>query len=355
MISLVKKNNLLVIKKAQLWLGFFVLIILFSGCKKQNLTVTINGNTMGTTYSIKIIDQLTSTIDINNVKSKIDSVLQFINQQMSAYIPDSEISRFNRLNNNEWFTISTEFYDVIVIAQEISRLTNGAFDITVGPIMDLWGFGGEVAQTNWKPPSDQKIEEIKKSIGFNNIVVGENSVKKKNTDTKIDLNAIAKGYGVDVVFELLRDLGYTDILVEVGGEVRCNGFNQDGNYWKIGIDKPLLDVLPGTELQTIISLNNNALATSGDYRNYFEYNGELYSHTVDPVTGYSTHNNVASASVMAPNCITADALATALMVMGEKGIELINSMDSVEAMIIIRTDDNKYIRVESFGWVTNRF
>lgn len=353
MINLDKQRNLIFIKKAQLWLGFFVLIILFSGCKKQNYAISINGNTMGTTYSIKIINRLPQAIDINNVKSKIDSVLQIVNQQMSTYIPNSEISRFNRLTSEDWFTISIDFYDVIVMAQEISRLTNGAFDITVGPIMELWGFGGDLSQNTWKPPTDQEIEETRKSIGYNNIVIGKNSIKKENADTKIDLNAIAKGYGVDVVFQLLRDLGYTDILVEVGGEVRCNGFNQDGNYWKIGIDKPLLDVLPGTELQTIISLNNNALATSGDYRNYFEYNGELYSHTVDPLTGYSTHNNVASVSVIAPNCMTADALATALMVMGEQGLELINSMDGVEAMIIIRMDENRYISAESFGWMIN--
>ena len=353
MISLDKRKNLLFIKKAQLWLGFFVLIILFSGCNKQNQTNTINGNTMGTTYSIKIIDKLPQTIDINNVKSKIDSVLQIVNQQMSTYIPDSEISRFNRLTNKEWFTISTDFYDVIVMAQEISLLTNGAFDITVGPIIDLWGFSGDLTQNAWQPPSEKVVEEEIKSIGFNNIVIGNNSIKKENVATKIDLNAIAKGYGVDVVFELLNGLGYTDILVEIGGEVRCSGLNKDGNSWRIGIDKPILDIIPGAELQAVISLDNKGLATSGDYRNYFEYNGELYSHMIDPVTGYPTQDNVASASVIAQNCMTADAFATALMVMGEKGIELINTMDGAEAMIIIRTDEKKFISVESIGWAIN--
>jgi thiamine biosynthesis lipoprotein len=305
---------------------------------------------MGTTYSIKIIDTLPRHIDINNVRSKIDSILQIVNQQMSTYIAESEISRFNQLTSKDWFTISTDFYDVIVMAQKISRLTNGAFDITVGPIIDLWGFGGDLMQNTWEPPTDQEIEETKRSIGFNNIVIRKNSIKKENADTKIDLNAIAKGYAVDVVFELLRDLGYTDILVEIGGEVRCLGQNNEGKSWKIGIDKPILDVVPGTELQAILSLKNNALATSGDYRNYFEYNGNIFSHVVNPVTGYSTQNRVASASVMAPNCMTADALATALMIMGNEGIELINTMDGVEAMIIIRTDENKFNIVESYEW-----
>ena len=174
-----------------------------------------------------------------------------------------------------------------------------------------------------------------------------------NQTTKIDLNAIAKGYGVDVVFELLQSLGYTDILVEIGGEVRCAGLNGEGEYWKIGIDKPILDVLPGKELQTIIPLDNQALATSGDYRNYFEYNGEIFSHMIDPITGYPTKNNVASVSVTAPNCTTADALATALMVIGLDGIKLINLMEEVEAMLIIRTDNNELTSVESFGWRKN--
>ncbi len=353
MINLVKRKNFLFIKKAQLWLGFFVLIILFIGCRSKDQVFTINGNTMGTTYSIKIVNNLPQHIDINNVKSKIDSVLRAVNQQMSTYIADSEISQFNRIISKEWFAISTDFYDVIVMAQEVSRLTEGAFDITVGSIIDLWGFGKDGMQNTWQPPTDDKIREIKKSIGFNNILIGKNSIKKNNPDTNIDLNAIAKGYGVDVVFELLRDFGYTDILVEIGGEVRGTGYNNEGKYWKIGIDKPILDIIPGTELQAVISLDNKALATSGDYRNYFEYDGKLFSHTIDPVTGYPAQNHVASASVPAPNCMTADALATALMVMGKEGIVLINLMEDVEAMIIIRMDENKFNSVESIGWVGN--
>ena len=351
MINSDKQRNFIFFKKAQLWLGFFVL--LFIGCKSQFETIAINGNTMGTTYSIKIVDNHSKQINANIVKSKIDSVLQIVNQQMSTYIPDSEISQFNRLNNTDWFIISADFYDVIVMAQDISINTNGAFDITVGPIVDLWGFSGDLSQNIWYPPSEIDIKKILESIGFNNIVIGKNSIKKINTDTKIDLNAIAKGYGVDIVFELLENLGYTDILVEIGGEVHCAGLNNKGEYWKIGIDKPIMDIMPGTELQAVISLDNNALATSGDYRNYFKYNGELFSHVINPITGYPTENHIASASVTAPNCITADALATALMVMGEAGIELINSMDEVEAMLIIRTDENTFNCKESFGWIKN--
>jgi len=353
MINSDKQKNITFFEKAQFWLGFFVLIIIFSGCKKQNREVAIIGNTMGTTYTIKIINNLQQNIDIDIVKGKVDSALQTVNQQLSTFIPDSEISRFNRLNSRDWFSISTNFYDVIIMAQEISRLTHGAFDITVGPTIDLWGFSGDLTQKTWQPPSKQEIEKVLQSIGFRNVTIGKNAIKKVNTDTKIDLNAIAKGYGVDVVFELLQDLKFTEILVEIGGEVRCSGYNGAGEYWKIGIDKPILDILPGAELQAVISLDNQALATSGDYRNYFEYNGELYSHMINPITGYPTKNQVASASVTAPNCMTADALATALMVMGEDGIELVNSLNNIEAMLIIRTDNNELKRVESVGWVIN--
>jgi len=351
MINSDKQINFTFIKKAQLWLGFFVLIILLSGCQKSPQTISITGNTMGTTYSIKIIDNLRHEIDSEELKSKIDSVLQNVNQQMSTYIPDSEISRFNQLTSSDWFPISNDFYDVIIQAQEISQLTGGAFDITVGPIMEVWGFGDDIYKNNWQPPSKLEIEKVLKSIGFNNISVGKNAIKKINPDINIDLNAIAKGYGVDVVFGLLQGLGYENILVEIGGEVRCIGLNKDGEPWRIGIDKPILGIMPGTELQAVISLDNQALATSGDYRNYFEYDGELFSHMINPLTGYPTHNSVASASVIAPNCMTADAIATALMIMGKDGLTLINTIDSIEAMIIIRTDNNAFKSLESKGWV----
>jgi len=350
MINLVRYKNLRFIKKAQHWLSLFVLVAFFVSCKKQNEITTITGNTMGTTYSIKIIDNLPQHIDKNNIKIKVDSVLRDVNQQMSTYMANSEISGFNRLNNSDWFAVSNDFYDVISMAQEISRLTNGAFDITVGPIINLWGFSGNLTQNVWQPPSEQDLKEVRKSIGFNNIAIGNNSIKKINPDTQIDLNAIAKGYGVDVVFDLLLNMHYADILVEIGGEVRCSGINQDGDSWRIGIDKPILDNMPGEELQSIILLDNKALATSGDYRNYFEYNGELYSHIINPLTGYPTVNNVTSASVTAPNCMTADAMATALMVMGKDGIELINWMEDIEATIVIRNSDNKFINFESLGW-----
>ena len=343
-----KKDHVIKISKAQLLLGFFIFFALF-GCTKTDNTVSISGYTMGTTYSIQIINEDKCDIDQNELKLKIDSVLTALNQQMSTYIENSEISIFNNRTDNAWQQISREFYTVLDESIKISRLTEGAFDITVGPLVELWGFG-TAGQVDWQPPTAAEIEAVKSSIGFNNIEINVQEVRKNNVDTVIDLNAIAKGYGVDVVFNYISKLGFKNILVEIGGEVRCSGLNRNKEFWKIGIDKPILEILPGSDLQAIIALNNSALATSGDYRNYFIYNDKLYSHTINPTTGYPIENGVASASVIALNCMTADAFATALMVMGKEGIGLIEKLENVEALIIERIGIDDFEVTKSSGW-----
>jgi thiamine biosynthesis lipoprotein len=268
---------------------------------------------------------------------------------MSTYIDDSEISIFNNRQDNEWQVISNDLYSVISKAIEISKLTNGTFDITVGPLMDLWGF----SQTNhddWQSPSEAKVGQIHDFVGIELINISEEKISKSDSRTKIDLNAIAKGFGVDIVFEFLNKLGYTNLLVEVGGEIRCCGYNQNGDYWRVGIDKPIFDMIPGYDLHEMIELDNSALATSGDYRNYFISKGKIYSHTIDPRTGYPIEDGIASASVTAPTCMLADALATALMVMGEDGLKIIEELDSVEALIVKRISENNFKSMKSSGW-----
>ncbi len=348
MMNLAKKTLATNISKAQLLLGFFIFFVII-GCTKTDDTISISGFTMGTTYSIKIIDEDKYDIDQNELKPKIDSVLTAFNQQMSTYIEDSEISIFNNRTDNAWQKISNEFYTVLEESQKMSQLTNGAFDITIGPLVDLWGFGGS-GQIDWNPPSGSEIALTMNLVGYDKIQLRDKFTRKLNINTVIDLNAIAKGYGVDIVFDYLVDVGYKNILVEIGGEVRCSGFNQNNEYWKVGIDKPILEILPGTDLQTIVSLDNEALATSGDYRNYFIYNDKLYSHTINPRTGYPIENGVASASVIAPNCMTADAFATALMVMGKEGIGLIEKLENVEALIIERIGIDEFEVTKSSGW-----
>jgi len=342
--NIIKNMN----KKVQLWLSFFIVLALI-GCGQKTETIVINGFTMGTTYSIKIINFDKLDIDTDLVKSKIDSSLIEVNQQMSTYIEDSEISIFNTRQDLEWQEISNDFYDVIHKSIEISKLTDGAFDITVGPLMDLWGFGNS-NQDDWQPPTNSEVEYILKYIRFDNINISENRIRKFNPRTVIDLNAIAKGYGVDVVFELLQDCGFENILVEIGGEIRCGGLNQDSEYWRVGIDKPIFDILPGQDLQELIEMDDNALATSGDYRNYFIYDEKIYSHTIDPRNGYPIEDGIASASVTAPTCMLADVLATSLMVLGKNGLELVEELEDVEALIINRIGEEEFISVKSSGW-----
>jgi len=305
---------------------------------------------MGTTYAVKIADFDNHNIDSKYLKFKIDSTLHNINQQMSTFIADSEISRFNQFDSDKWFKISPEFYEVLLQTQTIAKLTNGAFDITTAPLVKLWGFNQIKNSRKWEPPTNKDIELLIKNSGYTNLVIENNAIRKLNPLIKIDVNAIAKGFGVDQVFVLLQKLGFNNILVEIGGEVRCAGKNQNGELWQIGIDRPKLNNDGKNRFAALIKLNNRALATSGDNRNYFKHNGKIYSHTINPKTGYPIENNIASASVSAANCTTADALATALMVLGEGGIELINTIENVEALVLIRTADDTFRKVTSAGW-----
>lgn len=336
------------VKKAQLLLGFFILTGLFS-CKSGTNEIYITDFTMGTTYSIRIINDTGKKVNSMVLKTQIDSVLISINQQMSTYINDSEISIFNSGNNNDWQYISQEFHEVIRFSQNISKLTNGAFDITVSPLVNIWGFG-TFNQIDWKLPNKKEIENILNKVGYQNIEIKTDSIRKINSATTIDLNAIAKGFGVDAVFDFLTDKGFNRLLVEVGGEVRCSGNNKYGTTWTVGIDQPIFDAVPGSNLEDIIELENGALATSGDYRNYFYYRDKIYSHTIDPRTGFPIEGGIASASVIAPTCMMADALATALMVMGMEGINLVEQLDNVEALLIERISDGEFKTEVTSGW-----
>jgi len=344
-------HNLFKVRKAQLLLGFFILIGLFS-CDIRPNEIDVTGFTMGTTYSIKIINDTEERIDSDELKTEIDSVLISFNQQMSTYIKDSEISIFNERDDSEWQKISSEFYKVINASEKFSELTNGAFDITVGPLVNIWGFGTS-DQINWEPPDDEVIKRILNQVGYINIELKSYSIRKINPATIIDLNAIAKGFGVDVVFDFLNNKGFKRLLVEIGGEVRCSGNNSSDKLWTVGIDQPIFDIIPGTNLQEIITLDDRALATSGDYRNYFNYEGKIYSHTIDPRTGYPIEGGIASASVIAPTCMIADALATALMVTGTNGISMIEQLDNVEALLVERLSEGEFKTVASTGWAVD--
>ncbi len=305
---------------------------------------------MGTTYQVKIFSQPFSESEWVRLRAKIDSALIAVNQQMSTYEPASEISRFNNFKDTTAFAVSPDFANVVSEALEISLKSDYTFDITVAPLIDLWGFGKNGNRI--VPPSESELSDILRNIGSKNLgIIRGKALKKRIPSLQINLGAIAKGYGVDVVAKILFNEGLKNYLVEIGGEVFARGLNDRGEYWKIGIDNPDFASLPGQDIQAILQLNDNAVATSGDYRNYFEYEGKIFSHTIDPRNGKPVSHNLASVTVVAKNCMQADALATALMVMGrEKGLSLIEKTDDTEAFLILRKDSQSLETFQSSGF-----
>jgi thiamine biosynthesis lipoprotein len=317
-----------------------ITIIVFINCFNSNPSenlVVLDGSTMGTYYSIKLIksDLASSKKTSEDIHAEIDSLLTMINRQMSTYINDSEISRFNQYKNSDWFPVSADLRYVIEKSIQISVLSGGAFDITVGPLVNLWGFGTE--ERIQEIPTDEEIQERMAFIGYRNLSVkpSPSSIKKRETNLYCDLSAIAKGFGVDKITEYLRLLTIHNYLVDIGGEIRARGRNQQGLLWKIGISTP--DDKFG--IQKAVLIENMAVATSGDYRNYFEIDGQRYSHTIDPTTGKPITHKLASVTVLHDTCMIADALATAIDVMGpDKGYEFAIAQE-LPVFMIVREND----------------
>ncbi|WP_428033310.1 FAD:protein FMN transferase [Amphritea sp.] len=309
----------------------FLLLTLLSGCSKQPQIVSHQGPTMGTSFTVKWVSA-DAAVDAE-LPAKIDQLLVDVNNSMSTYQKDSELSRINRMPAGESVTLSAGLAEVLKKALEISHSSGGAFDVTVGPLVNLWGFGpdGRVIRA----PADDEIEQLRQRVGYHYIKL---SGKQLNRERKvyIDLSAIAKGYGVDKIAELLEDEGITAYLVEVGGELRARGNKPDGSHWKIAIEAPLAGE---RKVQRIIKVKDVGIATSGDYRNYFEENGIRFSHTIDPATGKPISHKLASVTVLATDCATADGLATAMMVLGPDLAESYAEQQGVEALLIIKSGD----------------
>jgi len=309
----------------------------------------ITGRTMGTTYSIKVVSDRFS--DIAAFTDAIDQRLKEINQSMSTYIQNSEISRFNRFRNTtRRFAVSRDFWDVMKVAQKLYLLTAGAWDGTVNPLVNLWGFGSRDREETIPPRYD--IDRVLTEIGFKYITIGKTEpyLKKEIPKVTLDLGSIAKGYGVDQVAELIRRRGYKDFLVEIGGEVYVSGRRKDGTPWRIGINQPVPGA-PLNQVYRVVSIQDKAMATSGDYRNFFIKDGVRYSHIMDPRTGYPVRNRVVSASVIAENCTFADGLATALIVLGpEKSISVVERLDAVECFVVSQQSDGALIDRASAGF-----
>jgi thiamine biosynthesis lipoprotein len=293
---------------------------------------------MGTTYSIKIVydSVIFSESKFTSLKSSVDSILTDINRQMSTYIEDSELSQFNNLDDSAWFPVSSDFAYVLERSIELGRLTGGALDITVGPLVNLWGFG-PVNKGRSIPPAD-KINERLKTTGLDYLRVDTSlsRIRKYKTGIYCDLSSTAKGYAVDKIAGYLSDLNWDNYLVEIGGEVKAHGKNQKREYWKIGIAEPG----SVSEPFYVVSLNNLAMATSGDYWNFFEQDGVKYSHTIDPRTGYPVKHDLASVTIVSESCLQADGLATAINVLGPEDGYLFADQNGIAAYFIIRNHEN---------------
>lgn len=301
--------------------------------------IELQGKTMGTTYSVKYLDK-----EERNLQPQIDSLLADFNMSMSTYIPESEISRFNQEGQLSWE--SPYFYPVLERSKEIYKSTGGAFDPTVGPLVNAWGFGPEGRQS----PGKEKVDSLRQLVSYDSIIFDRETVHKKMRDMKLDFSAIAKGYGVDVVAEYLRSKGIENLFVEIGGEIYAHGITDRGGPWLVGVNYPSADTDKQQQAQAIVALENRAIATSGNYRNYYELDGMKYSHTIDPVSGYPVSHSLLSASVFAPDCMTADAYATAFMVLGwEKAAEIDQQQEDIEVYLIYSDEEGKLHTYASAG------
>jgi thiamine biosynthesis lipoprotein len=291
----------------------------------ESTLVAISGNTMGTTYHISYFDE-----EQRNFKNDIDSILVVFNNSLNTYLPNSEISQFN---SSGTFTFDLPYFlPVLAGSDEIVDITNGAFDPTVMPLVNAWGFGPQEEITN----DSTLIDSLRQYVGFKKVISFDNQVVTKlQSGSTLDFSAIAKGYGVDIIADYIQQQGVKNLFVEIGGEVVVNGENIDkGQPWKIAIVNPESEVLNSTFMAYVI-LQNQAVATSANNFNYRIIDSVKYSHTISPTTGYPIIHKILSATVFADNCMKADALATSFMVMGhEKAIEILNNNNDIDALLI---------------------
>lgn len=337
-------------KIIQMVLGLVLVLVLGVGGIIRSQSVknpATGGETMGTGFSIKITGKVKES-QLKEIHVRVEEALKSVNRQMSTWDPESEISRFNHSRVLSPFQCSEDFSQVVGSALELSKKTDGAFDPTLQPLLNLWGFGSEAEES--KIPDDESIAIIKEITGWDKIHVETGSIRKTEPEVSLALGAIAKGYGVDAVGRVLTDAGFNDWFVEIGGEVLARGLNSEGVPWKIGIQFPTTNPMD-TSLQGIVHMTNGAIATSGDYRIYMEEDGIVYSHILDPRTGKTVRSATASVTVRAPSCMLADGTATALFVMGpDDGLAWVEETPLVEAMFLVRSDAGEIIEVFSSGF-----
>ena len=311
---------------------------LVTGCEPAAPTpVTLSGHTMGTTWHVTYLPSARSS---DNFQGEIDGMLEGVNASMSTYREDSEISRFNRARPNEWFAISPGFLTVLQAALLVGEASGGAYDVTIGLVVDLWGFGPKAGVD--AVPGHDAIVQLLQRVGQSKLKLNppDNAVLKTG-ELSLDFSSIAKGYAVDRVADWLAGQGVANFLVEVGGEMRLAGHNARGEAWRIAIEKP--GGFSGS-VATAIGLSNEAVATSGDYRNYFEVDNIRYSHAIDARTGYPVQHDLVSVTVIHPRAMMADAWATALTALGPEEAMEVALRQELAVYFIQRKEDNYVTR-----------
>lgn len=300
---------------------------------------TWSGPTMGTMYTVKFVASRMNASHAHLIRSEVETILNEINAEMSTYLPDSDISRFNASTSLEPVAVSTELSEVVACAVDLAARSGGAFDPTYYPVFKLWGFGKEGPQ---KVPSDEDLAAAIRICGYRHLQVPAPGLLRKSIpELQFNLNAIAPGYAVERIAAYMLTHGLTNLYVDVGGEVLGHGSNPDGKPWQIGIERPTYNVEYGSSIESVVPVSGRALATSGDYRNFFRDDaGHVYSHIFDPRVGRPVTGRVASVSILATNCMLADALATTLYVMGpDEGMGFLTNYPGTEALFILRESD----------------
>lgn len=321
-------------KKPSVLILFFALLLASCSTPDEGVYMRVQGFTQGTTYLITY-----ESPDSTNINPVIDSLLRNFDLSLSTYIPNSIISRIN--DNDPNALADDKIKAVWDESFRIWELTDGAFDITVGPLINAWGFGPGMKMEM----DSMRIDSLKQYVGMEKLSMEDRQIIKESPGIRIDVNAIAQGYSVDVLADYLLAEGYKNFLINVGGEIRCEGVNPAGKEWRIGVDKPFFgNAISGQELQAVLKLQDISLASSGNYRKFYEVDGKKIVHTLDPKTGYTRMSQLLSATILCKSCMTADALATACMVMGpEKAKDFISGMDGVEAYFITTDEDGLYL------------
>lgn len=300
------------------WLFFIFLACLLSGCSHGVDPVQLSGGSMGTTWHVTYIAS-EELMTPEQVHAGIQDQLDRVERSMSTYRADSEISQINTAQVGDWSDLSNDFFSVLAAALKVGEGSQGAYDVTVGPLVDLWGFGPEDAAE--LPPPQASIDALRSGLGHHQLQLDEVARRlRKQADVALDFSSLAKGYGVDQVAQWLQDQGIARFLVEVGGEMRMSGLSHRGDPWHVAIELPDSSV---RQVAAALSITDNAVATSGNYRNFFELDERRYSHTIDPRTGWPVAHDLVSVTVVHPSAMLADAWATALTVLGaEDAVEV---------------------------------